>query len=128
MKVLVCDDDAHTRLVVRQILANRYGCEVVEAANGLQALEWLATNGFSLVVLDLHMPLLDGAAVVGAVRYSLQLNPPPIVVLTQVEDAAVAQQMMDLGVVSVLRKPATPTALADAFDQIWARFGFSRAL
>jgi CheY-like chemotaxis protein len=65
--VLVVDDDLDLRAVLRAILEDN-GHAVSEAGDGLRALEQLRGSHWPFVVLlDLHMPLLDGAAVLGAV-------------------------------------------------------------
>src|SRR5689334_9779114 len=65
--VLVADDDPDLRETLRDILeAEQYG--VLEAQNGIEALDLLrATSPPLVVLLDLHMPQLDGAGVLGVV-------------------------------------------------------------
>lgn len=71
--VLVADDDPDVRETMRDILeAEQYG--VLEAQNGIEALDLLrATSPPLVVLLDLHMPKLDGAGVLGVVAANKQL-------------------------------------------------------
>lgn len=58
--LLVVDDDPLVRKVLVSTL-ERWGCSAVEAADGMEALEWLRANPApSLILLDLHMPKMNG--------------------------------------------------------------------
>jgi len=59
MKVLVAEDEPSIRGFVAEVLRT-VGCEVVEASNGLEAVELLSTREFDLVVSDNTMPGLSG--------------------------------------------------------------------
>jgi PAS domain S-box-containing protein len=79
--VLVVDDDPAVRALVRTMLA-RDGWEVVEAENGRAALERLAVQLPSVVLLDLVMPEMDGFEFAEALRAREQWRDVPVVVLT----------------------------------------------
>ena len=68
MNVLIADDDRTMRFIMRQILWRDFGATVVEAADGLAALKAMASDEFDLVVLDLHMPEVDGLAALERIR------------------------------------------------------------
>jgi DNA-binding NtrC family response regulator len=76
-RVLVVDDDPGVRYTLREILAAE-GLEVVEAADGVEALERFAASPAPLVLTDLRMPRLDGMALLERL---LQRSPAPRVVL-----------------------------------------------
>ena len=69
-KILLVEDNKSSRESTRLFLENA-GFEVVEAANGMEALEYLA-DGISAVITDLDMPGMDGMDVLRAVPV-----PPP---------------------------------------------------
>jgi len=79
--VLVVDDDAGTRQMVRRVL-EREGCTVVEAPNGRVGLERLAAVRPRLVLLDLMMPELDGFGFVAELRGRPEWRDLPVVVIT----------------------------------------------
>ncbi len=82
--VLVVDDDAAIRKIVHDIL-DWEGCRVDTASNGREALEQIAADPPSVVLLDLWMPVLDGWGLVQELqRRGLDL---PIVVMTAGRDA-----------------------------------------
>lgn len=58
-KILVVDDDADSRVLVRRILTEK-GYSVAQCSNGLEALEYLQTNRPDLLILDIMMPRMSG--------------------------------------------------------------------
>jgi signal transduction histidine kinase/ActR/RegA family two-component response regulator len=70
-RVLLVDDNAINRRVVQMFLAP-YGPEVAEAANGREALDRLARDSFDVVLMDVHMPVMDGVEAIRCVRASGQ--------------------------------------------------------
>ena len=77
-RILVVDDDADIRGLVRELLERR-GFAVAEAADGKQALQALYEGRPDLVVLDVSMPGLDGWATLERIR---ELSDVPVMMLT----------------------------------------------
>ncbi|MEI6105840.1 MAG: ATP-binding protein [Opitutae bacterium] len=67
LRVLLVDDEEHIRDATRRLLEGM-GCEVVPARDGLEAVELAAAGSFSVVLLDLMMPRLDGRQTLGLLR------------------------------------------------------------
>ncbi|MBI4538018.1 MAG: Flp pilus assembly complex ATPase component TadA [Gemmatimonadetes bacterium] len=106
--ILVVDDDAEIRLLARTLL-ERDGLRVSEAADGAAALDLMsAGEDYSLVVLDLNMPGLDGRQVLARLRGSLTTAGLPVVVLTGLGDAETEVELMEQGADDYLRKPIEP--------------------
>ncbi|MBI3966043.1 MAG: response regulator [Chloroflexi bacterium] len=91
--VLVVDDDPGIRELLSLVLLDE-GYEVLTAANGAAALEWVAQRPPHLILLDLNMPVMDGWEFAAAYR---QTPPPlaPIIVLTAGSNAAVSASHID---------------------------------
>lgn len=107
-RILVVDDDGANRTIARALL-EREGYEVEEAADGSEALARLARGEhFSLMVLDLDMPMLGGREVLKAVRGSVTTAGLPVVVLTGSGDPAAEIELLDAGADDYIRKPIDP--------------------
>lgn len=109
VRVLVVDDSAFARKVVRETLATSADIEVVGVArDGLEALEAIAELKPDVVTLDLVMPNLDG---VGTLRELSLLGQPARVVIVSISDndSDLVMEAFQLGAVDLVRKP---TALA----------------
>ena len=77
--ILVVDDNEMNRLVASTILGN-YGVHIVEAENGLQALEKLENNPIDLILMDVQMPVMDGLQATLKIREAG--NKVPVIALT----------------------------------------------
>jgi two-component system chemotaxis response regulator CheB len=108
LKVLVVDDSAYVRKVVKQMLSRSPFLEVVGTArDGREALELAAQLEPDVVTCDLIMPELDG---VGFVREQMARRPLPIIIMSIASEAGeAALTALDAGAVDFVQKP---TALA----------------
>jgi two-component system chemotaxis response regulator CheB len=108
LKVLVVDDSAYVRKVVKQMLSRSPFLEVVGTArDGREALELVEQLEPDVVTCDLIMPELDG---VGFVREQMARKPVPIIIMSIAsETGEAALTALDMGAVDFVQKP---TALA----------------
>ena len=108
LRVVVIDDSAYVRKVVREILSRSPFLEVVGAArDGQEALDLVAELEPDVVTCDLIMPELDG---VGFVREQMKRRPVPIIIMSIAsETAEAALTALDAGAIDFVQKP---TALA----------------
>ena len=81
-KVLVVDDHPPARLLLRRVLQSLGEYEIIEAADGHEALEKAFTEHPDLIILDLMMPGLDGFAVLEALKNNPQTAGTPVIVVT----------------------------------------------
>ena len=78
MKILVCDDEVLIRNVIKEYLViERY--EVIEAENGLEAIEAAKSNSIDLVIMDIMMPKMDGYQAVKEIK---KIQDVPFIMLT----------------------------------------------
>src|SRR4026209_1047059 len=108
LRVLVIDDSAYVRKVVREILSRSPFLEVVGTArDGREALELVEQLNPDVVTCDLIMPELDG---VGFVREQMRRRPLPIIIMSIAsETVEAALTVLAAGAVDFVQKP---TALA----------------
>jgi CheY-like chemotaxis protein len=111
--VLVAEDEALTRLVVRRILeADQYAViEVMDGEKALQALEH-ANPPVDLLLTDLSMPVLGGLEVIGAVR--AHIPDLPVLVMTGSPIAAETAAALEAHGVAVIHKPVGLVTLVGA--------------
>ena len=106
IRVLVVEDSAFMRGLIRQILHSDPEIEVVgQAADGMQAVEAVASLAPDVVTMDVHMPRADGLAAVARIMAE---RPTPIVMLSAAtrEGSAAAIRALELGAVDFVAKPA----------------------
>ncbi|AKU97113.1 response regulator [Labilithrix luteola] len=100
-KVLIVDDDADLRELMRMILATE-DLDVVDASNGAEALEAVVEHRPALVLLDMTMPVMDGWGFARNLA-STGVPRPRIVVVTAAESAA--QRAREVSADAWLAKP-----------------------
>jgi CheY-like chemotaxis protein len=106
--VLVVDDEASARALVRSLLGKR-GYAVLEADDGVAALERLASHPeVDLVVADLNMPRMDGLELVWAIREQEPTAATPVIVVTGEADEILETQLLEEGADDYIRKPLDP--------------------
>jgi len=113
-KILIVDDSATIRKMVRASLRSLEDAEFVEAANGLEAIEQIALGPIALIVLDLNMPDMHGVDVLKFVRRHQGFRDVPIVVLTTRGDESSRETAMAAGATQYLTKPFAPQVLLSA--------------
>lgn len=118
MKILVVDDESRMRKLVKDFLL-RSGYEVLEAANGREALDIFKMNdSISLIVLDVMMPIMDGFQVCKEIRKTSKI---PIIMLTARSDEEDELQGFGLGVDEYISKPFSPKILVARIEAILRR-------
>lgn len=107
-RVLVVDDEASARLYIRSLLERR-GFEVVEAADGVEALDKMRQDGpIGLVVADLNMPKMDGLELIWELRAERQWAHLPVIVVTGEVDEVLEMQLLEESADDYIRKPLDP--------------------
>jgi CheY-like chemotaxis protein len=101
-RVLVVDDEPAIRALVTKIV-ERAGLPVDTASDGADAIEKMEQGSYSVVVLDLMMPRVDGFAVVEHVRK--HVNPKPAVIVATAGEPAALRHLDGSVVHSIVRKP-----------------------
>jgi PAS domain S-box-containing protein len=104
-RLLLVDDNRINRQVVRLLLASQ-GLAISEAANGEEALAALAANEFDVVLLDIHMPVMDGPTAIRLIRSSDQAwRSVPVIALTADAMAGDAERYLAMGMSAYVSKP-----------------------
>lgn len=110
-KVLIVDDDERNAFAASEAL-EVLGHELIVARSGEEALRSLLTNEFAVILLDLHMPGMDGYETARLIREHPKTRDTPIVFVTAVfRDEAHIFQAYTAGAVDVVFKPVDPFIL-----------------
>jgi PAS domain S-box-containing protein len=115
-KVLIVEDNEINRMVLQASLSE-YKLDVAIAQNGLEAINHLHHNGnVDLILMDLHMPQMDGYQATQYIRHTLKLN-VPIVILTASALRNEKEKSVALGASDYLTKPFVPEELQACLQQ-----------
>jgi type II secretory ATPase GspE/PulE/Tfp pilus assembly ATPase PilB-like protein len=109
--VLLVEDEEALRLVLKDLL-ERDGYNVVEAGDGIQALDEIDRSAPDLVVLDLNLPRLDGYGVLTRIRSRPSTSKLPVLVLTAKSDEDNEVRVFESGADDFLAKPFRQRALS----------------
>lgn len=113
-KILVVDDDADSRRILRIVLGSV--ADILEAADGEEALRKIKSKKPNLVLLDIAMPKMGGLDVLES---ALKLAPGLIVVmLTGQSDIGVAKAALDKGARAYITKPVDPQRLREEVEDL----------
>ena len=109
-RILVADDDEGLRQLLRLIL-QREGFDVVEAANGEQALARAADSDPGLILLDVMMPGMDGYTVCRELKSNRNTGDVPVIFFSAAEDVTRRNEALKVGAVDCIKKPIGPRDL-----------------
>ena len=103
--ILIIDDDLDTRNELVSLLKDEYN--IYLASNGVEGYEILMNQYriLSLILLDLHMPKMNGFEFLEKVRHDVLLSSVPVIVTTGSIEKVDANKCLDMGAVEVLMKP-----------------------
>jgi signal transduction histidine kinase/CheY-like chemotaxis protein len=111
LRILVAEDNPTNQTVARTLL-EAAGAVIEIADDGAQAVERLASGGFDLVLMDVHMPVMDGVEALRRVRSGEAGRADiPVIALTADAMADEAQRLIALGFDALEPKPIRPLAL-----------------
>jgi diguanylate cyclase (GGDEF)-like protein len=117
MKVLVVDDDADSRELVRLTLA-MHKIPVSEAASGAECLRVAQATRPDAILLDVMMPSMDGPSTLSALRANPETAAIPVIFLTASAMPSEVERLKKLGARAVVAKPFDPFALPNAVREL----------
>ena len=117
MKILIVDDEPLIREVIKEYCALE-NYEVLEAENGIEALEKIKTNDIDIIVLDIMMPKLDGYSALKEIK---QIKNVPVILLSARKEEFDKLMGFDLGSDDYMTKPFSPKELIARIKAILKR-------
>ena len=113
LRVLVVDDNEINRKLAG-ILLQQLGATIDQAENGVAAVDACSRNSYDIVLMDMHMPVMDGIEATGRIREMQQSGPrTPIVALTANALSGDRERYLEAGMDDYLAKPLNEKALLD---------------
>jgi len=121
-KVLVVDDSKLIHQMYRLVLMRYKNCTLMDAMNGLEALDILSReNGIDLILLDINMPVMNGVQFMEKLKKdNLYRNIPIIVISTEGKEEDTIRAMR-LGAWGYIAKPFKSEALHDLLEKVIAK-------
>jgi AmiR/NasT family two-component response regulator len=124
-RVIIADDEAITRMDVREMLESLGYLVVGEVGDGESAVHQARELRPDLVIMDIKMPVLDG---IDAAKILTEERIAPVLLLTAYGDEELVRRAKEAGVVGYIVKPFRESDLAPAIEIVLARFQEFQAL
>ncbi len=124
MKVLLVDDSRTIRNIQKNVLAQMQSMEVVEAADGVEALARVTSDQPDLILLDRNMPNMDGLTFLTRLRESG--NKTPVIMCTTEAEKSRVIEAIKAGATNYIVKPFTVEALTAKINETIAKTAIAR--
>jgi CheY-like chemotaxis protein len=121
-RLLIADDKPTNRELMRTVLES-LGYEVVEAGDGIEAVRIAREEQPDMIILDLHMPGIDGFGVLAELRREAAFAETPIMALTASAMQGDRQRALEAGFDSYISKPVPLPALREEVVRLVERAG-----
>jgi two-component system chemotaxis response regulator CheY len=121
MRFLVVDDSSTMRRIIINTLNKIGHHQVVEASNGREGLEKLATTDVDLVITDWNMPEMNGIDFIRAMRAMANMKETPILMVTTNAAKDDIVEALRAGVNSYIVKPFSPDTFKEKIEAVRAR-------
>lgn len=119
MKVLIVDDMATMRRIVKNILKQIGFGDIQEAENGQEGLDKLRADTYGLVVSDWNMPVMTGIDMLRAIRADEKLKAIPVLMVTAEAQQANLVEAVQAGVSNYIVKPFTAETMQEKLGKIF---------
>ncbi len=118
--ILYVEDNSDNRKLVRRVLEVE-GYEVIEATNGLQAMECLETRSIDLALMDINMPEMDGYTLTSRIKANPRFANLPIVAVTANVMRGDRERSLQAGCDGYIQKPIDIDTLAQQIERFLTR-------
>ncbi|MFT9400686.1 response regulator [Acetobacter sp.] len=119
IRALIVDDQASIRQVLSNSMAEIGFTNIAQRKDGKEALEYLEQNPTHLVISDFNMPVMDGLALLRAVRSNPKIQKVAFIILTSEASKDLVQEAVKAGVNNFLAKPYTVAKLREVLEKVF---------
>lgn len=103
--ILIVEDSATTRALIRAVIEELGEFETVEASSGFEALKILPQQEYDLIITDINMPDINGLELINFVRNNPRYNQIPIIIVSTERSEEDKKRGMALGATAYVTKP-----------------------
>ncbi|MCX6120815.1 MAG: response regulator [Ignavibacteriales bacterium] len=121
MKALIVDDSLESRMLLGKILSKEFGAEIVEAANGEEAIKKISSENPDVVFLDYEMPTMNGKDTLIAIRSNRATRNLPVVIVTSHSEMVLVKELLKYKVSLYLVKPISAEYLVKHISIIFPK-------
>jgi len=128
--ILIVDDSLPMRSVIKKTLkAAGYGnADLLEAANGQEAIDLLKNSWVDIILTDYNMPVMNGLELIQTIKKNeISKNIPVVVISTEGNESKI-QEFMDSGAAEYITKPFTAEAIRDLIVNILGEVDYEEDL
>lgn len=118
LRFLVVDDSAAMRQLITFALRRMGNVEIIEAADGVDALKKLPTGRFDLVITDVNMPVMDGLKLVKLIKTNPTYKDVPVIIITTEGASEDREKGLALGATAYIAKPIQTSNLLERVKEI----------
>jgi two-component system chemotaxis response regulator CheY len=115
--ILLVEDSATTRALIRAVIEEMGDFLIVEAGSGFEALKLLPTQEFNLVVTDINMPDINGLELISFVKNNPRYNHIPLIIVSTERSEEDKKRGMTLGALAYVTKPFKAHELQEVIRQ-----------
>jgi DNA-binding response OmpR family regulator len=109
MKILICEDNK-LAMKALSVFLSKAGFETTNAVDGNEAMDYINTNEYDLILVDIHLPYHSGLELIRHLRSELKKK-TPVIVVSAFSDQQIQRQAHELGIDDYIVKPIDPTSL-----------------
>ena len=122
MKVLITDDSSTIRMMLKGLLKQLQITEVIEAPDGKDALVKVSQNIPDLMLLDIHMPNMDGLSCLAELKKRPEFANIPVIIISSDTVQEQLDKARDLGAHAFIKKPFRLEGLREAIAAAFPAF------
>jgi CheY-like chemotaxis protein len=119
--VLYIEDSEASQRLVERLMQRRPGVRLLLAASGQQGLEMARQQRPDLILLDIHLPDMEGTELLPALRQDPRIGPVPVIVVSAEMEPQLPAQLLAGGAQAYLQKPLSFAEFFTAIDAVLAR-------
>ncbi|GAB4490551.1 MAG: response regulator [Thermodesulfovibrionales bacterium] len=117
--ILIVEDSATTRALIRAVIEELDDYETVEASSGFEALKMLPQQQYDLIITDINMPDINGLELINFVRNNERYSHIPIIIVSTERSEEDKKRGMALGATAYVTKPFKSFELQEIITKIF---------